>query len=176
MADLFLLVPMIRKTMTVAEAEKIVDIVSATLQDDSHLYGQHPISALRGHDLLDILFALKLRIANEFLLMVRRDDFEQLFSEALRHYDNAPWLIMMSFVRDDQLGQIGADMVMNAIDPSANQMDPRLASAETASSFGEFCKSIGPEDTAYWRRVYERIGLEYTAGHGPVPPEPPPNA
>jgi hypothetical protein len=153
--------------MTVTEAEHIIDLVSTALQDESHLYGQHPVSALQGYDIFDILTALKLRIANEFLLLSRRPDFEQQFSEGLRLYDNIPWQIMHSFVADDQLGQIGARPVMSAVDPATMQLDKRFASAETGSSFGDYCKSIGSKDPSYWQHIYERIGIECTSRSTP---------
>jgi len=164
--------PIARTTMTIAEAECILDLVSAALQDKTHPYGQHPVSALQGHDIFDILMALKLRIANEFLQFAHRSDFEEQFSDGLKLYDSVPWQIMRSFVADDQLGQIGARPVMSAVDPTTMQLDRRFSSAETGSSFGGFCKSLGSKEPNYWQHVYERIGIEYTSdspcGNDPV--------
>ena len=150
--------------MTIHEAWRILNIVSAALQDESHPYGQHPISSLQGYDIFDILVALKLRIANEFLQLVHRSDFEQQFAEGLKLYDNIPWQIMRSFVADDQVGQIGARPVLSAVDPTTMQLDKRFASIETGSSFGDFCRSLGPEEASYWQLVYERLGIESTLG------------
>ena len=66
-------------TMTMAEAESILDIVSVALRDISHRH--HPVSALRGHDIYQICTALKLRIANELLLLAGRNDFEKQFKD-----------------------------------------------------------------------------------------------
>lgn len=38
--------------MTIAEAERILDLVSAALQDETHP-GRHPVSALQGRHLRD---------------------------------------------------------------------------------------------------------------------------
>lgn len=151
-----------RTTMTVDEAERILDIVSAALQDQSDPAGQHPVSALQGYDLFDIMTALKLRIANELLLLSRRPDFDTQFAQGLRLYDGIPWQIMSTFVADEQLGQRGAKLVMSAIDPATMQLDQRFAGVETCSSFGDFCRALGAAQSNYWRLVYERIDIDYT--------------
>jgi hypothetical protein len=38
-----------------------------------------------------------------------------------------------------------------------------LPERNTTNSFGNFCWSIGARDPNYWKKVYERIGLEPTA-------------
>jgi hypothetical protein len=70
---------------------------------------------------------------------------------------------MRSFVADNQIGQIGAKPVLSAVDPTTMKLDSRFASLETASSFGDYCKSLGAENPNYWKHVYERIGIEYTS-------------
>ena len=79
---------------------------------------------------------------------------------------------MGSFVVDGQVGQIGAKLAMNMVDPATMQLDKRLASDETGSSFGDFCKSLGATEPNYWQHVYDRIGIEYTSdsprGNRPV--------
>jgi hypothetical protein len=151
-------------TMTISEAEHILDIVSAALQDDSHPFGRHPISSLKGYDMFSILTALKLRIANEFLQLVHRADFEKQFADGLKLYDSIPWQIMSSFVEDDQVGKIGAAPVLSPIDRTTMKFsDARLASIETGTSFADYCKSVGPKDPNYWQKIYARIGIEHTA-------------
>jgi hypothetical protein len=152
-----------RATMTVHEAERILDIVSAALQDETHPPGRHPVSPLQGYDIFDIMTALKLRIANEFLLLSGRPDFEAQFAEGLKLYDSIPWQIMSTFVADDQLGQIGAKLVMSAVDPATIKLDKRFAEIETGSSFGDFCRSVGAGEPNYWQYVYERAGIDYTS-------------
>jgi hypothetical protein len=149
--------------MTILEAERILDAVSEALQDDSHPHGHHPISALKGYGMFDILIALKLRIANEFLQLAHRVDFERQFAEGLTLYDKIPWQIMGSFVADDQVGQVGARFVLSAIDPATMKPDARFAAVETGSSFGEYCRSVGTEDPNYWKLIYSRIGVDYTS-------------
>lgn len=150
-------------TMTIAEAEKILDIVYSALQDTSHRH--HPVSALKGNDIYQICAALKLQIANEFLLLAHRDDFDQQFAEGLRLYDGIPWIIVTTFVADDLVDERFAEGVFNLIEPSTMDFkDERFASEETGTSFGDYCKNIGPNDPNYWRKIYARVGLEYTAG------------
>ena len=145
-------------TMTMAEVDRIIDIVYEAVQDTSHRH--HPISALKGYDIYQICTAFKLRIANEFLLLVERDDFEKQFAEGLKHYDAGPWHIMR-FVPDHQVDSPSPEFVFNPIDPSTMKFkDKRLASEETGSSFGEYCKSVGPKDPIYWQKIYTRLGLE----------------
>ena len=151
-----------RNTMSIHEAYHVVDIVSAVLQNQNR-YAQIPVSALQGYDLSHIDTALKLRIANEYLLLSDQPDFEQSFSEGLKLYSGVPWSIMAAVVADEQFGQIGAKRVMSAIDPATMQLDKDFASIETGSSFGNFCKSLGATDPNYWEHVYERIGIEHTS-------------
>src|SRR5262245_46321093 len=93
-------------TMGIEEAERILDIVSRALQDRSHRHC--PISALKGYDLPQIDTALKLRIANEYLLLANKPDFETQFKAGVDLYDGVPWTIMSRFVPDDQVDLIGA--------------------------------------------------------------------
>ena len=149
-------------TMTLAEAERILDIVSVALMDISHRY--HPVSALKGYDIYQICTALKLRIANEFLILAKEDDFEKQFEDGLHLYDGIPLTIMISFVPDSQIDSIGAIGVFNTIDPSTMTfVDKRLSEDETPSLFGNYCKSLGNNDPIYWQKVYTRLGLEYTS-------------
>jgi hypothetical protein len=165
-----------RTTMTVSEAERLLDILTAVLQNDRYPRGQRPVSALHGFDIFDVMTALKLRIANEFLQLSGRPDFDQQFAEGLKLYDGVPWSVMSMFVADDQLGQIGARRVMSAVDPATMQLDKRLASIETGSSFGDFCKALGRNEADYWKHVYQRIGIDYTSdsprGNRPVEVQP----
>jgi hypothetical protein len=148
--------------MTLLEAERIFNSVIDALQDTSHRHV--PLSALRGHDIYDICTALKLRVANEYLLLVGRDDFEKLFADGLKLYDSGPSLVAMRVVPDDQVDIVGAIGVYNPIDPATMTFqDKRFAAEETASSLGAFCKNIGQDDPLYWQKVYTRLGLEYTS-------------
>lgn len=144
--------------MTISEADEILDIVSAALQDTSHRL--HPVSALKGYDLHDICVALKLRIANERLQLAHSPDFEERFAERLELYGGIPWDIMMIFVPDDQVDNIGPRGIFHPIDPETMTFkDARLAAVETESSFGDYCKSLPPDDPLYWKKVFARIGL-----------------
>ena len=158
--------------MTILEAERILDIVSAALQETSR-HHHHPISALKGYDIFQIDAALKLRVANQFLLLANRADFEERFSEVVRVCGVTPWQIMMCFVPDDQIDNPVAEGAFGGIDPATGGFkDQRMASLECMTSFGDFCKSVGAFDPNYRQKVYARIGLEYPApsqiGNGTV--------
>ena len=76
-------------TMTISEAEEILDITSRALQDQSDPY-YHRVSLLKGYDVFQIDKALKLRIANEFLFFADRDDGQTKFTEGLNTYSGLP--------------------------------------------------------------------------------------
>jgi hypothetical protein len=146
--------------MTIPDAEKILDIVSAALQDIRHRH--HPISSLKGYNILQICTALNLRIANEFLCLADRDDSESQFAEGLRLYGGIPGHIIR-FAPDNQVEDIITTPVFTLDD---------LSPLETPESFGNYCKHIGANDPIYWQKVYTRIGLEYSSssprGNEPV--------
>lgn len=149
-------------TMTLREAEKIFDIVTDVLQDDTHPH--IPLSALKGYDIYQVSTALKLRIANEFLLLASRDDFEKKFEDGLKLYESGPLLVAMRVVPDDQVDDIWAQGAFDLIDPDTMTFaDKRLADEETASSFGQYCKSVGETDPLYWQKIYTRLNLDYTS-------------
>ncbi len=166
-------------TMTIREAEEILDITSSALQDESDPY-YHRASLLKGYDVFQIDKTLKLRIANEFLYFADRDDGDEKFAEGLNTYSGIAFSIPTLFVPDDQLARLeqlspdSPDLFKTklAISPSmldsdGNFKDSRLASLETTDSFGNFCRSIGASDPNYWKKVYERIGLEHMATSPP---------
>lgn len=170
-------------TMTISEAENILDIVSAALQASGPY---HPVSSLQGYDVFQIDMALKLRIANEFLLLAGTGDFENEFGEMLDSYSGIPLHIVTLFVADAELKKLKElptdspeyrrQKILiwpSPLDSSTkNFKDERLASLETPSSFGDYCKHVGAKDLIYWQRIYTRIGLEYTdtapRGNAPV--------
>jgi hypothetical protein len=148
-------------TMTVSEAYYVVfDLVGPALQDESHLH--HPVSALRGYDLVQICTAFNLLVANEFLLYADREVFdekvgEEKFAKGVELYASIPLTVVGNFVADDQ-----ADVAL--LPERAFELDdPRFLSQETASSFAEYCRSVGADDPFYWQKIYARLGLEYTS-------------
>lgn len=147
-------------TMTMAEAESILDIVSVALQDTSHRH--YSVSALKGYDIYQIRTALKLRIANELLHLAHRDDFDEQFADGLKIYSGIPWSIMR-FVPGDQVDSLMAEGVFNPLDHPSTMTWERFDSVETETSFGDYCRSLGTDDPIYWQKVYTRIGLEYTS-------------
>jgi len=162
-------------TMTMTEAEEIIDITSSALQDQSDAY-YHRVSLLKGYDVFQIGKALKLRIANEFLFLEGLDDGAEKFTEGLTTYSGILRSIPNLFVPDDQLAELEGlspdspeffkkkfSIMPSMLDSDGNFKDGRLASLETHASFGNFCRSIGAKDPNYWTMVYERIGLEHTS-------------
>lgn len=139
-------------TMTILQAERLLDRVSHVLTSQQPLSERDLFTALDGHTILDVTNALKLRVATERLNLASRQDFEQQFAEGLRLYDGIPLSLIHILIRG------GAP----PIDPKTYMLaDSRLASAETASNFGEFCRQLGATNPAYWKRVYERLGLDH---------------
>lgn len=152
-------------TMTMVEAESIINIVSEALLDTSHC--RHPVSALQGHDIYSILTAAKLCIAKEFMVLSWQQDFEKQFADGVALYAGLPGVLALNFVPDHQVDITFPDFpeyVFDTIDPSSRMYkDERLASEETATSFGDYCRSIGTDDPIYWQKIYTRLGLEYTS-------------
>jgi len=172
-------------TMTISEAEKILDIVSGALLkgEDNYLL---PISSLQGYNVFHIVAALKLRIANLFLALANGEILEEEFEKAIQACDSIPLIIVTQFVGDDDLARL-RDCEPNSpefiklkikitpeiIDPSTgNFVDKKLGSLETISSFANYCRSVGATDSLYWQKIYTRIGLDYTStspiGNRPV--------
>ena len=132
--------------MTISEAEHILDILWSALESSD-------CSRLKAYDLLQIDTALKLRIAEEYLFSRSKDTFEEQFASGLKLYGGMPFKLGLLFSEFDP------------IDPSTMGFkDERVAALETASSFGDYCKSIRPEDPDFWRKIYTRIGLDYDVG------------
>ena len=193
-------------TMTILEAEHVIDIVAAVLQDRPSSNGEDkrnrywdyyhtPISALQGYDVFQIDIAIKLRIANMFLFLAGRNDFEEQFAEEIRTC-RLPILPLSNFIPDDlmaklkQLAELSQTLPRNSPEflkreiPVMREVtactewflkDKKFLSLETSESFGDYCKSVGSQDPIYWQKIYTRIGLEYTSqspkGNCPVRPE-----
>jgi hypothetical protein len=161
-------------SMTVSEAYYVAfDIVASELAGGckGHLY--HPVSALKGYDIIEICIAFKLVVANAFLLYADRDAFdettgEKKFRELLEWCDSGAFHVVgPSFVPDDQIDLLVAK-------PAFEFDDPLFLSQETPSSLAEYCRLLGADDPLYWQKVYERLELEYTSasprGNDALPP------
>ncbi len=161
--------------MTISEAEHILEIVSLALQERSYPRF-HPTSALQGHDVFQIDTALKLRIANEFLILSGRQDFDQEFEKSLRSYGNIPLMILSSFVDDEKMArlkdlepgtlqfqQVIIEIMPTPIDSREMRFkDDRFNELETIESFGNYCRGIGSNDPLFWQKIYTYLGLAYT--------------
>jgi hypothetical protein len=164
------------RVLTIEKAEYIIDVVSRALQNTDYPRF-HPLSLLKGIDVLQIVAALKLRLANEFLVLSESDDFEKRFSEGVRLYSGIPLHIVTDFIPDLKMaGFQGLEpgsmefkkyvikVMPRVFDSQTNRfIDERLNDLETIASFGEFCRYLGPDHPDFWREVYERIEIEYTS-------------
>jgi hypothetical protein len=150
-------------TMTVSEAHYVVfDIVAAEVANGRRGHFHHPVSALKGYDIVGICAAFNLLVANEFLLYADREVFEEKvgeekFAAGVRLYETGPLNVVGSkFVADDQVDVLVAKHAFKFD-------DQRFLSQETASSFAEYCRRLGADDPLYWQKVYSRLELEYTS-------------
>jgi len=177
-------------TMTIPEANQIVDLLHGLFSEGRPVYGKYPVSLLQGWDLFQIDSAQKLHIANSFLLLAELNDSEERFTAILEHFDPAMLIIAPAFVEDqklDELRQLAKTLpedshefrrCKRSIEPcfydnlTLTFKDKQVADSETPSSFGDFCRSVGASDPIYWQKIYTRIGLEYTSisprGNAPV--------
>lgn len=156
----------LHRTMTFPQAQHVYDIVAESLLN-ANARGRIPVSALQGYDIFEICRAHKLQIANEFLLLVGRDDFEQRFAEGVELYDRIPLHLTMVVVPDNELDATVPRHVFDF-------QDRRFLSEETPSSFAAFCRTLGAQNPIYWQQVYTRLNLEYTSTspRGNLPIEP----
>jgi hypothetical protein len=180
-------------TMTISEAEHIIDILAAALQKKQppnngenekghfwNLYHNHsPLSALQGYRLPQFNAALKLRIANMFLFLTGRNDFEERFTAEIRMC-MLPTAPLALFIPDDLIAKLKQlaelSKILQRTSPEFRKHELPVMreinafeesywefSYETSESFGDYCRSIGVEDPIYWQKIYTRLGLEYTS-------------
>lgn len=143
-------------TMTIAEAGRVYDIVSEALQDTS--YPRHAVSTLKGYDIIQIDIALKLTLANEFLLLSKtrgREEFEKLFEDGVQMYEAIPQLVLMTFVSDDEVNDYSARCAFHG-------MAKEYLSQETIGSFADYCRYVGADSPFYWPLIYQRLRLDHT--------------
>ena len=122
-------------TMTMLEANHILDIIFKELQDTSHRH--RPVSALEGYDICQIDSAVKLQIANKFLHCALKSNPVECFADAMKVYGLAIGVVTLNFVPDDQVDDIGAESVFG-LDPDYTYKDKRIGSLETESSFANY--------------------------------------
>lgn len=160
------------RTMTISDAEHIMDIVRKALAQESR-HGLHPLSSLEGYDVFQIDMASKLLIANDFLILSEAPNFEEKFSKSIEFYRIIRLIISDQFVPDKELEYLARFAsstsfeykgLKTTVSPSPLDKSAMicLGSLETASSFGDYCKHVGSEDQFYWQKIYTRIDLEYT--------------
>ena len=185
-------------TMTISEAEYIIDVVVEALADEhvsSSVYNRlhywdcyKPISTLKGYSLPQINTALKLRLANMFLFLAKRNGFEEQFAEEIR-ICTLPAAALAQFVPDalmrklKHLAQLSKTLPRHSPEFESHECTVREELAgidesimkfdyETSESFADYCRNIGVNDPIYWQKIYTRLGLEYTSssprGNDPV--------
>lgn len=186
-------------TMTIEEAENILEVVGDALQKERQFLVL-PMSLLQGFDLIQLDRALKLRIAGTFLLFSDSEMGDEEFIEQVEKWASLPLHVATSFVPDQEIqehdierehilteleklrAERGADSrdyilkelelralelelrpARSLFDPATGELDAPLGELETATSFAEYCRSLGTENPLYWEMIYSRIGLEYTS-------------
>ena len=100
------------------------------------------------HKPVQIDAALKIGVACMYLGLVKGTVSQQHFSE----YVNASSPMLLAL-----------QGWFEVFVPGTTEMTPEFGAIETAESFASFCRRIGATDTEYWRKVYDRIGQEFTA-------------
>jgi hypothetical protein len=180
-------------TMTIVEAEHIIDILAKALMENgplrfynvehksSHMWRCYkPISTLQGYDVFQIDKALKLRIANMFLHLSRRNDFEEQFAKEIG-ICTLPTHCLEDFLPDDLMAKT-EHLAKSSKTISREKFehcqlsvlkeiiahnewfitDKKFLSRESSESFGNYCKSLGADDPLFWQKIYTRIGLPYS--------------
>ena len=105
-------------TMTISEAEHIINITVAALLEEQtssngedqknhflEYYCHKPISTLQGYDVFQIDIALKLRLANMFLFLAEKNDFKERFAEEIK-ICTLPRLSLCKFIPDDLMTKL----------------------------------------------------------------------
>lgn len=157
--------------MTPETADPIIDIVAAALQENDGL-PYHPLSSLQGFDVPQIDTALKLWIANQYLLLSLSERGAELDGIAAE-FATTPQLVATLFVADEERNKLKCvtkgsqeyrdlqiKMMPSFLDANGNT-DPKFASLELITSFAKFCRQVGAADPLYWQKIYTRIGLPY---------------
>jgi hypothetical protein len=193
-------------TMTISEAENIIDVFAAALQkqqppingenEDNYYWKRYrnhlPLSILQGYDVFRFDIALKLRIANMFLILEGRIGFEEKFEKVIR-ICTLPGAALVRFIPDDLLAKFKylaeLSKTLSRVSPEFRKHErpimeedtahtewfvsnEKFRSLETSESFGAYCRRIGANDPIYWQKIYTHLSLEYTSsapkGNKPV--------
>jgi len=175
-------------TMTVPEAEHVIDLVVTALDRRNDKAGKwwnsyRSCSAFQGYDFYQIDIALKLRIANGFLFLSRQPNFEEQFAKEVQ-FCEIPILPLSLFVPEELMTKISqwdkdsktlSKESLEYLDREGDLMDEvsvherwflednKFLATETSESFAAYCKCIGTNDPIYWQKIYTRLGLEYTS-------------
>ena len=184
-------------TMTIPEAEYVIDIVVDALDRhndkiDHWWQAYQSVSVLQGYDIFQIDNALKLRIANMYLIFSRSDNFEEKFSKEIA-WSQLPFFLLNVFMPEYVIAKIkkwdkdskalprdsfeylersSALMAETSAFEKRYIEDEKYLSLDTSESFGDYCKSLGTNDPLYWQKIYTHLGLEYSSsspsGNEPV--------
>ena len=154
--------------MTLAEADRIIDIVLEALQADDDI-PFHPVSRLQGYDLLQFVAAVKLRLASMSLALAETGAPSERFDEEVTFWESGPFNSFSSlFIPDIEFHKLRHlprdskeyyDTVMLL---KCSTSDERFLELETISSFAEYCRFVDPSDPLFWEKIYDRIGLPYS--------------
>jgi len=150
------------ETMAFEECQAVVAMVIRVLSAERaslHI----PVSALEGYDLLHVDLALKLDLANAYLLTLPRSDSEEMFDGYVKDSSGCVGSLGLQVSRDDEVDRLDAQPIFAMIDPGTMKCKEEWASRETTECFADFCRSLGGNDPLYWQKVYTRLGLEYAS-------------
>ena len=150
------------ESMTLAESERIIDLVAATLIDQSQSSSQRHPSVLQGFTMFDVIAALRLRIANEFLASADQPDGEAQFQANLMLYDRTRYSIASAFQDYHNHNPLDS-RIFGALKANTFELNPVFRACGTCRGFAEFCKTVGPNEPSYWQIIYRHCNLAYTS-------------
>jgi len=166
-------------TLTIRKAKFIFDVICDENLDKSSRK-DHQIFAIGGYNEFQVSMALKLNIANEFLLLSqifeKDDTLEKAFSNALSNYEHLYLDTLEDFAtiyEIDNLYKTNTESIeFKKILATIRRRQTGAWTKngaflnddfiESLTSFGNYCKSLGVKDPDYWQRIYNRLGLDYT--------------
>ncbi len=167
-------------TITIKNSYEIIDVIGEPEFDNSARKNHHVFANI-GYSEFVVSQAIKLGLANEFLLISSRinekSKAEKLFSGSFRHHESDYLFNLEDFMSYDEMDHL-FDLKFESSEfrQALNKIRCELAEFkekddsffneiffESITSFGYYCISIGVSDPNYWENIYDRIGLNYTS-------------
>ncbi|MCX6276780.1 MAG: hypothetical protein NT004_01620 [Bacteroidetes bacterium] len=155
------------KEMSIRQANEIVDIYSALLQNKSRTHKIMPYSALMGYDIFDVDNAIKIVMAEEYYRFqindARLSELKNSSSGMIAGFSFT--LIPDEFFYEIDRANLTDDEYLIAyskyIGPPYHGMVKKFyeANKERGDSFIEYCVSLNNTDSNYWEMIYKRLDL-----------------